>query len=384
MKFYKKKSIKLGPFRFNFSKSGMGVSVGIKGFRIGTGPRGNYIHLGKNGVYYQQAFMKKKIKGLEPSQNKDITILNNRVYQENGLFFEKVESNKIAKIAQSSSSELMNEIKIKNSMPSIKWLSLFCLVYPPLFIFMFIFLSVFDSDRKKVALVYEIDREVEEELQLFYNAFDELIACEMKWDVRAVAKNNAHKYTAGADSIVKRKKVRISYEVPSQLKTNVNIPCIAEKDKKIYFFPDKLWIDNGKEIATVEYKDVNIEVSNLNFVEKDYRPKDARVVEMTWLYVNKEGGPDKRFSPNPKVPVMRYTQIHLYNENGLNEIYYFSNPDVGRKLKKSIESIKLNLKFRTAVLNDMVFVENDEKDIDFKQLEREYRKTIDDNNENKN
>lgn len=35
------------PFRFNLSNSGIGVSAGIKGFRVGTGPRGNYVHMGR-------------------------------------------------------------------------------------------------------------------------------------------------------------------------------------------------------------------------------------------------------------------------------------------------------------------------------------------------
>ena len=51
MGFYIRKSIKAGPFRFNLSKSGLGVSAGIPGFRVGTGPRGNYVHMGRNGIY---------------------------------------------------------------------------------------------------------------------------------------------------------------------------------------------------------------------------------------------------------------------------------------------------------------------------------------------
>ena len=46
MPFYLRKSVSAGPFRFNLSKSGVGVSVGVKGLRIGTGPRGHYIHAG--------------------------------------------------------------------------------------------------------------------------------------------------------------------------------------------------------------------------------------------------------------------------------------------------------------------------------------------------
>jgi hypothetical protein len=54
MGFYFRKSVNFGPVRFNFSKSGVGVSVGVKGARISTGPRGTYIHAGRNGFYYRQ------------------------------------------------------------------------------------------------------------------------------------------------------------------------------------------------------------------------------------------------------------------------------------------------------------------------------------------
>ncbi|WP_442921050.1 DUF4236 domain-containing protein [Mesorhizobium sp. Cs1321R2N1] len=53
MGFYVRKSISAGPFRFNFSSGGVGVSVGVKGLRIGTGPRGHYIHAGRGGLCYR-------------------------------------------------------------------------------------------------------------------------------------------------------------------------------------------------------------------------------------------------------------------------------------------------------------------------------------------
>ncbi|MGO4564907.1 DUF4236 domain-containing protein [Rhizobium sp. 2YAF20] len=33
-----RKSVKAGPFRFHFSKGGAGVSVGVRGLRMGTDP----------------------------------------------------------------------------------------------------------------------------------------------------------------------------------------------------------------------------------------------------------------------------------------------------------------------------------------------------------
>jgi hypothetical protein len=52
--FYFRKSAKLGPVRVNFSKSGIGVSTGVRGARISTGPRGTHINAGWGGFYYRQ------------------------------------------------------------------------------------------------------------------------------------------------------------------------------------------------------------------------------------------------------------------------------------------------------------------------------------------
>ena len=54
MGWFYKRSAKFGPFRLNFSKSGIGVSAGIRGARVSTGPRGTYVNLGTNGFYYRQ------------------------------------------------------------------------------------------------------------------------------------------------------------------------------------------------------------------------------------------------------------------------------------------------------------------------------------------
>lgn len=49
-----KKSKNFGGLRFNFSKSGLGVSLGFKGLRLSSGPRGLYLNASKNGLYYRE------------------------------------------------------------------------------------------------------------------------------------------------------------------------------------------------------------------------------------------------------------------------------------------------------------------------------------------
>ena len=56
MGWFFRKSISLGGVRLNFSKSGVGVSAGVKGGRCGVGPRGSYVHAGRNGFYYRKNY----------------------------------------------------------------------------------------------------------------------------------------------------------------------------------------------------------------------------------------------------------------------------------------------------------------------------------------
>ena len=63
MSAYLRKAFTLGPFRFNLSKSGIGVSFGVTGLRIGTGPNGPYFHAGRGGIYF-----KKSLKNLQENE----------------------------------------------------------------------------------------------------------------------------------------------------------------------------------------------------------------------------------------------------------------------------------------------------------------------------
>lgn len=60
MPWYVRKSVKMGPMRLNFSKRGIGMSVGVRGLRVGTGPRGSYVSGGRGGVYFRQSLRKRR------------------------------------------------------------------------------------------------------------------------------------------------------------------------------------------------------------------------------------------------------------------------------------------------------------------------------------
>lgn len=63
MGWYLRKSFGIGPLRLNLSKSGLGLSGGVKGLRVGTGPRGSYLHGGREGLYFRKSLRTRRKQG---------------------------------------------------------------------------------------------------------------------------------------------------------------------------------------------------------------------------------------------------------------------------------------------------------------------------------
>ena len=61
----------------------------------------------------------------------------------------------------------------------------------------------------------------------------------------------------------------------------------------------------------VSLLDARIETRDLMVAEPEAPPSDATVSTYTWVRTTKDGGPDRRYSNNPRIPVVRYGLIHL-------------------------------------------------------------------------
>jgi len=56
MGWYLRKSVKMGPVRVNFSRRGIGTSVGVKGLRVGASPRDPTSAGGRYGLLFSSKF----------------------------------------------------------------------------------------------------------------------------------------------------------------------------------------------------------------------------------------------------------------------------------------------------------------------------------------
>jgi hypothetical protein len=109
MGFYLRKSVKVGPLRFNLSKSGVGVSAGVKGFRVGAGPRGNYVHMVRHGIYYR-ATLPSGAPSASPGSTPVAPTLPPTVPSDT---LTPIQSGDVARMVDASSAELLAELNAK-------------------------------------------------------------------------------------------------------------------------------------------------------------------------------------------------------------------------------------------------------------------------------
>lgn len=345
MGFYFRKSKNIGGLRFNFSKSGIGVSTGVKGVRVGTGPHGNYINIGANGIYYRKTWGNKR-KNNDKFQRKQTVNKENNYKIEN---VEEIESGNVIDIVDSSSEELVNELNTKLKKFSFKWLSLLFLVIPMnsdlnsfLFIVSLLIFDIIDKKRKNTIIFYDIDENEENRIQQFYDSFRDILKSNKKWHIKSRINNyNIKQSYGGASTTVNQKNISIKYKTPPYVKTNVKSICIPVGKQKLYFFPDRILIYEKKNIGGLDYCSLNIESYRDNFVwTSGIKPFDSEVVRYTYAHVNTNGTPDRRFVNNPQIPVLNFTKIRFYSDNGLNEEIILSRPNAGDALKNELNKMR--------------------------------------------
>jgi hypothetical protein len=344
MGLYLKKSVRVGPFRFNLSKSGIGVSCGIRGLRIGTGPRGNYIHAGRGGIYYRKTFSTDRPRS--PVMNQPIpepisqaASLDPTIGQ-----FHAVDEGTSAIMQDGSSQSLLDELNEKHGRFRLwPWLFLLGIASVGVLIYQHfpepiiglvtcafaaatIIAAYRDTLKKTTVLLYDFDDDV---LGAFANldaTFSAAAASQRIWHVQAEARVLDRKYHAGASSVLDAENVRLSKSAPSGVKTNI-LPMVTPLGRRtLYFFPDRLLVLDAVGFGAINYQNLRVELEKSKFVTGELTaPSDARVIDCTWRYVNKRGGPDHRFHNNPQLPVIETGDLTFSSDSGLSGQLRFSN-----------------------------------------------------------
>lgn len=357
MPFYFRKSISAGPFRFNFSSGGIGASVGVKGFRIGTGPRGHYVHAGRGGLYYRATIGRageKREPINSPARQRPIPLM----VPENGVKMIDVESADVLAMRDESLADLLDEINAKRQQVSMAavlgWLLggltlLFLLTAGSSALFLAVLAVLgwafgrwLDSYRRICVLFYDLDPETRSAYEKTVECFDNLMGCAGKWHIEAggaIRDMTTWKRNAGATHLVRKKPTVLDYKLPRAVTSNITPPALHVGKQILFFLPDGMLIDDGQRVGAVAYSQLAIMCQDSNFIEEGPVPRDAQIISHTWKHPNKRGGPDRRFRDNRQLPICRYEAMHLQSGSGLNELVEFSKTGLGLPFSNSLQEL---------------------------------------------
>lgn len=355
MSFYLRKSVKLGPLRFNLSKSGVGVSVGIRGFRVGAGPRGNYVHIGRGGFYYRQTIAPA---GDRRHRSSHGTSSESPVPVDRSLGeMEGIASGGVAQMRDSSSAALLAELDLKRQKRRRLPVALFAaaalllaaisLEFGTAAILAVGILSCggcgvafyHDLLKKSAVMMYDLDDEATTAYRAFFDALATVGKAGGTWHVSARGNVHDPKYHAGAGQVVRRSRIHIVQHDPPFVRTNVSIQRIPTATGSLYFCPDRVLLYTGEGVGAVGYNELTFDVRVVRFIEEGSVPHDAKIVDHTWRYVNKSGGPDRRFKDNAQLPICEYEEIHVTSNSGLNELIQLSRTGLGGELQRAARQL---------------------------------------------
>jgi hypothetical protein len=426
-----RKSFGSGPFRVNFSKSGISYSVGVKGARVNVGPRGTYVNLSSHGISYRrkihganqpvpqwtpQTIPQNFPTAIEESHNiasADIDQLTDTdskdfileltekakkssyvgslgvlpliifllilaftsfsgktvvTQQESDSTLVKITSAIGANIRQAANPKspvlraaVAGQTFILADSGNHKWLKAafhdsvgyinrrfadvehvhhdqvtadqpvmanpyagYILVLGLTgFIIWIRWLKKLDKRRFEMELHYEMDEQFKLVYQQFANHFASFSRSAKIWQYLNTQHTSDLKRHGGAGNLIKRVAVQgiSGNQVPLRyFITNISIPYLKLSNLEFYFLPERLLVKHGGTFAAVFYKNLKISSSVTRFIEEEGVAGDAIIVGNTWKYVNKNGGPDRRFNDNRQIPICAYSEYTLTSDTGIYEV----------------------------------------------------------------
>ncbi|MBE1551853.1 DNA polymerase III epsilon subunit-like protein [Mycobacterium sp. OAS707] len=350
MGFYVRKSIKAGPFRFNLSKSGLGVSAGVPGFRVSSGPRGNYVNIGRHGVYYRAALGGKHGRRSPAPSHAARPVPAPADYRPSGIVMEDVTGSTVVTMEPTAGGEVVEQLNAAAAkfpvaraaagvafvigllfgMPLglVAWA-----VLAPICVWLFFW----DQARAKVVLFYDVDDEPAAWFNSVVEQWKWLCGSQKLWrEVQSGAVRTTYQFktNSGASSVISRIAAVAGTGGPKQLATNIAVPSITAGNAALYFLPDRVLVRDGKRFSDVGYTHLGVSAGETRFIESVAPPGDAIQVDHTWQYVNVKGGPDRRYANNRILPVMLYGTLDFTSPQGLRWNLQVSRRDAAAPVAK--------------------------------------------------
>ncbi len=357
MGWYFRKSKSFGPFRINMSKSGIGFSTGVRGARISVGPKGTFFNGGFGGLYYRKKLgskAKKDNQYLGFAETSD-TKTNNNVFLDGP-----------------HGGALTSRILLARLL-LLTWIcAVFVfLINSPGWSILIILSGIVLWRFFTVRINYSLDVSTLTNWERFLDELLQLRHVKGCWLIDDKSENRNAKENAGASSSVSRSNSRVRLVKAKKItglgiKTNADSFVINAGKTKLLFLPDSVVVKTGIRTYLYPYEQLNLDASLTNFVEEEKVKKDAEIVDWTWLYVNRDGTPDKRYNNNRMLPVCCYGVITISYVFQLLEIELSDN-SVQDKICEAFYEYKNNLdclqSYNEEVLEDQNVILNDSEEI---------------------
>lgn len=332
-----RRSIRLGcGIRINISSSGIGYSIGSRGFRTTVSPRGrvtNTISIPGTGLSYSTSHSRGAGNRSRPSQ----TVQS---HEQIGLGATvSTVSADVENFQSAEYGELLKRLKIAYYAqafalafaifsPFIIFRIVEHFSFPPFCAWVFIGIAVAITIAVLLLAVvdmdYELDAETKANFENYCAAWGIVNTSRGKWQKITSTVVTDKKYHSGANNVVDLKPLTITHRLPMFMRTNVNAYCINMHSEKLIVLPDKLIIIRNGRIGAINYDDINISYTKQNIIGGTIC-SDSEVVGHTWKYVNRNGAPDKRFSDNKRLNICSCGEIVMTSDSGLRVIIVLSN-----------------------------------------------------------
>ncbi|KKD44836.1 DUF4236 domain-containing protein [Listeria seeligeri] len=334
MGFRARKSINLGGgFRVNLSKNGVGYSWGVKGARITKTARGNTrttFSIPGTGISYVNEVRKK-------TENEELHNLEEVDLYEGAVQSQSTENINVLNYQPAEYKELLDSLRrIQNiNLLSTILIGTFILAISPIFIITGIaglILKIYVHLKLPITMEYKFDEEAKHSYDNLCEIWMGLNENNRFWQTISESQLN-ERVSGGASRGVDRISSEAITKMPFFIKANVKPFGLKLRKQKLFFLPDKLLIISGRKVGALNYSDIHMGLGTTNFIETDSVPGDARILGYTWLKVNKNGSPDKRFKENRQVPVCEYGAVHIKSEDTLQVELMCSNSDTIKKME---------------------------------------------------
>lgn len=191
------------------------------------------------------------------------------------------------------------------------------------------------------SLIIDVDGELSEleknNFKDFCDAFQAFRSSIKTWGIVSSTRNTELK--SSAYNLVNKTVVIFKTGQFSYLRSAYQIPIFPSGDRTPYYFYPRFVI-RGSSIDNFDVyaiDRIDFRYKSTRFIEEGYRPSDARQVDTTYKYVNKNGGPDRRFANNPIIPVLLYGDIKIMP---FGDTYQVSNNDAAMRLDLAFKTLK--------------------------------------------